>query len=92
MQNITKFLGLVFIAQLLCLACETEFIPESTFDKPEIVVEGYIEHGNNALPPYLLLTKSTEYTSVISSSQLANLFVSIIALLPHVRRTVLDQH
>ena len=59
----------------LLMSCEKEFIPNTTFEQPDLVVEGYVEHGTNANPPYLLLTKSTEYRGLINASQLSDLFV-----------------
>lgn len=60
---------------LLVSACEKEFIPETTFDGPELVVEGYITKGAGALPPYVILTKSIEYSSSIGSDILSDIFV-----------------
>ncbi len=63
---------------LLCLllACEKEFIPDTTYDGPQLVVEGYIEAGQNPLPPYVLLTKSTEYSNRLGTNLLNDLFVN----------------
>lgn len=60
---------------LTCLSCEKEFTPQTTFDQPALVVEGYIQVGPNALPPYVILTKSIEYSSNISTDALNDLFV-----------------
>jgi len=60
---------------LLVSACEKEFFPETTFDGPELVVEGYITKGPGALPPYVILTKSIEYSSSIGSDILSDIFV-----------------
>lgn len=61
---------------ILLNACEKEFIPETTYDGPEVVVEGYISSGPNALPPYVILTKSIEYTSSINTDALNDLFIN----------------
>lgn len=57
------------------LSCEEEYIPEIANAEPEIVVEGYIEAGPNAVPPYILLTRSTSFFSTIGADQISNLFV-----------------
>ncbi len=59
----------------LFLACETEYIPDIPNDEPDIVVEGYIEAGPNARPPYVLLTQSTPFFSTINAEALNDLFV-----------------
>ena len=56
-------------------ACETEFIPENINSEPELVVEGYIELGEDALPPYVILTRSRPFFNTIDSNQLNNIFV-----------------
>ena len=60
---------------VLATACETEYIPEDVFDGPEIVVEGYIEHGDSALPPYVILTWSSPYLASFSPEKLNELFI-----------------
>ena len=40
-----------------------------------MVAEGYIHEGPNALPPYVILTKSIEYSSSIGLDALNDLFV-----------------
>ena len=57
------------------ISCEEEYIPEIASAEPEIVVEGYIEAGPNAIPPYILLTRSTSFFSTIDANQISNLFV-----------------
>ncbi len=65
----------MILSVFLLTACEEEYIPDLADAPPEIVVEGYIEAGQNALPPYVLLTRSTSFFSSIDSSQLNELFV-----------------
>lgn len=57
------------------MACEKEFNPQSTFTQSELVVEGYITEGDAALPPYVILTKTVEYSSDFGFNDLGNLFV-----------------
>jgi Domain of unknown function (DUF4249) len=70
------FLGLLSIFSVTVFtACEEEFIPETSTDPPEIVVEGYIEAGEEGLPPYVLLTRSLPYFSEINLEKLDSLYV-----------------
>ncbi len=55
--------------------CEEEFIPDISSELSEIVVEGYIEGGEQALPPYVLLTRSLPYFAEVSIDQLDSLYV-----------------
>ena len=55
--------------------CEEEFVPEISSDPPDIVVEGYIEAGEESIPPYVLLTRSLPYFSEISLNELDSLYV-----------------
>ncbi len=74
MYKYSLFLGLVLCSQLM-LSCEKAFDPVTTYDGPQLVVEGYIQVGPDALPPYVILTKSVEYSSNISNNTLNDLFV-----------------
>jgi len=69
------YLTLVITLIISFLSCEEEYIPEIANAEPEIVVEGYIEAGQNAVPPYILLTRSTSFFSTIDADQISNLFV-----------------
>ena len=70
-----KYLLFLIPFSILLFSCEEEYIPEDVFDKPEISVEGYIEYGDSALPPYVILTKSFPYTSTLSPEALNELFI-----------------
>ena len=59
-----KIKPLAFILLALCVfifACEKEFIPDLPTVESDIVVEGYIESGSNATPPYVILTQSLPF-------------------------------
>ena len=71
----TRFFS-AFALLLFLLSCEKEFIPQTTYQGPQLVVEGYIEAGQNVLPPYVLLTKSTEYSNRLGTDVLNDLFVN----------------
>ena len=52
----------VILLMLVALTgCQREFIPEITTNPNQIVVEGYIEAGDNAAPAYVILTKSIPF-------------------------------
>lgn len=73
-SGLLSFLALLFLIAFYS-ACETEFIPENINSEPELVVEGYIELGEDALPPYVILTRSRPFFNTIDSNQLNNIFV-----------------
>lgn len=56
-------------------ACEVEFIPRDINLSPELVVEGYVEAGPEALPAYVILTRSKPFFSELSLQELDDLFV-----------------
>lgn len=56
-------------------ACEVEFIPKDINLSPELVVEGYVEAGPEALPAYVILTRSKPFFSELSLQELDDLFV-----------------
>ena len=57
------------------VACEQEYIPEDVFDKPDVVVEGYIQKSDSFVPTYVILTQSKPYLSTFSAEELNSLFV-----------------
>lgn len=67
---------------LLCLftflltSCETEFTPEPIENAEQIVVEGYIEAGENAGPTYVILTKSLPFFEEINQETFNNIFIN----------------
>jgi len=74
MKYLSSFFAIVVLL-VFSASCEKEFTPETTFEEPNIVVEGYIYAADNALPPYVILTRSIEYSSSIGLDALNNLFV-----------------
>lgn len=70
---------LVYIFSVLIIlaftACEEEFDPNNGTVESQIVVEGFIEIGQDALPTYVLLTKSFPFYNDISADRLDSLFV-----------------
>ena len=56
------------------IACEKEFTPNLTETADSVVVEGYIEAGRNATPPYVILTKSLPFFRELPSFN--NVFIN----------------
>lgn len=63
-----------WLSLLLLTACEREFTPEVVGINDNIVVEGYIEAGDRANPPFVILTRSVPFFSEFSTSS-SNIFV-----------------
>jgi len=73
-----KTLNKIFIGLLLgsvLSSCEQEFTPDIKESPDQIVVEGRIEAGENILPPYVILTKSIPFFSILDPDQLDELFI-----------------
>ncbi|MEY4903355.1 MAG: hypothetical protein RLZZ292_1170, partial [Bacteroidota bacterium] len=70
-----KYCFLTIACLTLCVACEREFIPEDTNLSPKIVVDGHIESGPDATPPYVILTKSLPFLAEFNPTALGNYFV-----------------
>jgi hypothetical protein len=69
-----KYISFILLV-LMFVSCEEEYIPEDVFDEPEISVEGYIEYGDSAMPPYVILTRSFPYTGTLTPAMLNELFI-----------------
>lgn len=70
---IIGFMTLVLTSILF--SCEEEFIPDVVISPSDIVVEGYIEAGEGATPPFIILTRSLPFFQELDSNQLNNAFV-----------------
>lgn len=83
MEMISKTgLWLVLVCVVGFSSCETEYIPNTATLENKIIVEGYIEAGENPLPAYVILTKSFQaYGSigadVFDSSYIHDAVVSV---------------
>jgi hypothetical protein len=77
MKNI-KFYFQVFLWSMIVAvtftSCEDPYFPEITASD-DIVVEGYIEGGEDANPTYVILTKSIPFLSDVKVDQFNTLFV-----------------
>jgi Domain of unknown function (DUF4249) len=61
MKNLITVLFVSFAFAIGFIACEKEFSPKFPDTADDIVVEGYIESGKDATPPYVILTKSLPF-------------------------------
>jgi Domain of unknown function (DUF4249) len=68
-----KSLSYFLASSFLFFACEKEFVPDLPTISEEIVVEGYIEAGLDATPPYVILTRSLPFFKELTSFN--NVFV-----------------
>lgn len=68
-----KQLSITLLFCLGFLACEKEFVPKLPTVEDDIVVEGYIEAGQNASPSYVILTKSLPFFKELTNFN--NVFV-----------------
>ncbi|MEM9546415.1 MAG: DUF4249 domain-containing protein [Bacteroidota bacterium] len=57
-------------------SCTEEFIPDTSEEDQLLVVEGFIEAGEGAMPTYVLLTKSIPFLSTIDLNTFNELFVN----------------
>jgi len=65
----------LFLLLLLSVSCEETFIPVTNEEDEKYVVESYLELNDQAILPYLILTKSLGFYANIDASVLENLFV-----------------
>jgi len=67
----------IFYCLLVALwSCEKPFVPDNAELEPQLVVEGYIEAGERATPPYLLLTRSVPFFTEFNAEDFNANFVS----------------
>ncbi len=79
MNSIVKSMKAIILFVLLfagLLSCEDEIILNTADQKPEIIVEGYILKGPDALPPYVMLSYTIPYFSMISPEELIKYGIS----------------
>lgn len=60
---------------MIFLSCEEEYIPVKTGEGQKYVVEGYLEAGQDPLPPYVILTRTFDFYSEIGPDQFTESFV-----------------
>jgi hypothetical protein len=65
----------ISVFALFLSSCEEEYIPVSSGDGPQYVVEGYLEAGDNPTPPYLILTTSFDFYGAFGPDEFNDSFV-----------------
>ena len=75
MNSKLLFGWMLIIAVCLFSSCETDFVPEDIEAVDNLVVEGHIEYGPNAVLPYVILTSAVPFFSELSTEQFESLFV-----------------
>lgn len=75
MNKPIKSIFYLFFVALALVSCEEEYIPDTVFTRPQIVVEGYIEQSANGLPPYVILTRSSPFLTTLDTAAINALFV-----------------
>ena len=71
----TTYLLVLILVISLASSCEQEFIPEQSEEDVQLVVEAYIEAGEDPSPPYAVLTRSSAFFSEININDLNDVFV-----------------
>jgi hypothetical protein len=66
----------LFPLGFITVSCEEPFIPDNLQQEPQIVIEGFIEAGDDASPAYVVLTKTLPFLSTISSETLDKNYIS----------------
>ncbi len=74
-MNTKNILGAVTILFIGLMSCQDPYIPTTLESEQEIVVEGYIESGDNANPTFVLVTRSIPFIGKVTPEKLASLFV-----------------
>ncbi|HUR31555.1 MAG TPA: DUF4249 domain-containing protein [Saprospiraceae bacterium] len=74
MKNILHIIFFLLILMMVA-SCEQEYIPENTGEEQKLVVEGYLEAGENPFPTYVILTRTFDFYSEIGPAQFSEAFV-----------------
>ena len=67
MRDILYRVGVIGLIALMAIGCTQEFVPETSEEDQLLVVEGFIESGENAMPTFVILTKSVPFISTITA-------------------------
>ena len=73
--EIMRVFSLFLLSVFFFVACERSFVPAVVNEPLDLVVEGYIEAGEEAGIPYVFLTKSRSYFGEIDSTAFSDLYV-----------------
>ena len=88
-----KNILILLLLSLFIFSCEEEFVPDASAAIDEIVVEGYIEAGENARPPYVILTKALSFFAEISQDAINDLYVhdAVVTVTNGTNETILTE-
>ena len=75
MKNYKCVFGLGIMAIMICIGCEEPFIPDTFSEDQQIVVEGYVEYGQESNPTFVLLTRSLPFIGEINQKVLEEMFI-----------------
>lgn len=65
----------LFFLSFLLASCEQVFLPEPLDEPLDLVVEGYVEAGEQPRPPYVILTRSQPFFAQIGPGYFNDFFV-----------------
>ena len=66
-----KYIILTLVSLYFLTSCEQVFIP-AVPEEERIIIEGHIESGPEALPPYVILSRSLPYFGVVQPEDIVN--------------------
>lgn len=58
------------------VSCTEEFVPDTIEEDQQLVVEGFIEYGEGAMPTFVLLTRSIPFISTVDVNTFNDVFVN----------------
>ncbi len=70
-----SLLILLSVFSIVFTSCEDPYIPNTSELDQQIVIEGFVEVGEGALPTYVLVTKSLPYISEFSIKGINDIFI-----------------
>ena len=74
-RTIKFHIFILLLTTVFVFSCEEEFVPLINNAPPEIVVEGYIEAGDNPTSPYVILTRSIPFFNEINLNSVDGFYV-----------------
>ena len=94
LKNIYRNIVLFGMLTFVFIGCTEEFVPETTEEDQQLVVEGFIEAGENAMPTYVLLTKSIPFISTVNLNTFNELFVNdaVVTVFDGVNTVTLEEY
>jgi len=74
-NSMTRLLLLYFGLSMVLMNCTEPYTPNTLESDQQYVVEGYVEAGDGALPPYVVVTRSIPFISEVDQTTFESLFV-----------------